>query len=176
MEIRGDYNSARPFLQGSAHPPLPPAPGPEEEQVNLSKALTIRRQGTPPENSGTQLLSETLEDLDNGTRRTQVFERSDGRRFTRIEELVTTSRGTRRSVVQQNPSGNTTLLEDNLERTHNGLFQRILRFTDEAGEQNTKIETGIYPSDPFTLSGGALPNHPPGPFDSFRGKHLDLEA
>ncbi|MCB1531162.1 MAG: hypothetical protein H6853_00395 [Rhodospirillales bacterium] len=175
MEIRGDY-SPRAFLPGYAHPPPPPAPGPEEERIKLSKALTVRQQSSPPENGGTQLVSETLEELEKGIRRTQIFERADGRRFTRIEELVTTPRGTQRNVIQQNPSGNTTFLEDNLERTHNGLFQRILRFTDEAGEQSTKIETGIRPSDPFTLSGGVLPNHRPGPFESLRGKHLDLQA
>lgn len=177
MEIRGEHSLPL-FVKAQlqADPSALPPPRIADKKPQVSTALTLRREGPPPETNGAQLVSETLEELENGTRRTQVFEKPDGRQFTRIEERTTTPRGSRRNVAQQNPSGNTTLLEELLERTADGKFQRILHFTDETGETSTKIKTGIQPEDLFTLSGGALPSHSPGPFESLRGRHLDLEA
>lgn len=132
--------------------------------------------------AGTRIIAENRQDLSNGAYRiTRSFEREDGRNFTRIEEFAFTERGTRRSVIQQNPSGNITKYEEILDRENTGTFRRTQRFRDESGETATQITTGHNVTDPFILSGGqAAPASSglssPDPFTILRGTRLDLRA
>ncbi len=128
--------------------------------------------------SGTQLVNEQRQELgDGGFRRTQIFERDDGRQFTRIEDFAFTERGTRRSVVQQNPSGGITRYEEVLDREGSGNFRRTQRFQDEGGEVATQITGDYRVTDPFILTGGtATQTAPLAAFSSSRGSQLDLVA
>ena len=128
-------------------------------------------------NSGTQLKSETQEELENGgIRRTQVFEREDGRTFTRVEDFALTERGTRRTVYQQNPSGSITQYEEVLDREPSGNFRRTQRFRDETGEISTQITPDYKVTDSFILNGEGPPITNPSPFRPMRGTQLDLQV
>ena len=128
-------------------------------------------------NAGTRLVIETREELADGFRRTSTYERPDGRKFTRMEEVAITHQGARRSVIQQNPSGSVTRYEEILDREDTGNFRRTQHFQDEAGDIATQITNGFKVTDPFILTGGAAPS---GilytPFASPRGTQLDLTA
>ena len=132
------------------------------------------------ETGGTKLASETQEELQGGgVRRTQVFEREDGRTFTRVEDFSLTERGSRRTVYQQNPSGTITQYEEVLDREAGGNFRRTQRFQDASGETSTQITSGYKVTDPFILTGGGVPlsgNSAPSPFAPLRGTQLDLSA
>ena len=132
------------------------------------------------EGSGTKLASETQEELQGGgIRRTQVFEREDGRTFTRVEDFSLTERGARRTVYQQNPSGTITQYEEVLDREAGGNFRRTQRFQDASGETSTQITSGYKVTDPFILTGGGVPasgSSASSPFAPMRGTQLDLSA
>ena len=131
----------------------------------------------PPQ--GTRLLNESRDELGEGAYRlTKTFEREDGRTFTKIEEFALTKRGSRKNVIQQNPSGSITQYEEVLDREPGGNFRRTQRFQDGNGDVSTNITTNYKVSDPFVLTGGAsLPTYDaPSPFNPSRGTQLDLRA
>ncbi|HEU4838122.1 MAG TPA: hypothetical protein VFS88_01770 [Micavibrio sp.] len=153
-----------------------PALKPQENAPAHTQELAPSNTNTP---QGTRLLQETRDDLGGGAYRlTKTFEREDGRAFTRIEEFALTKRGSRKSIIQQNPSGSVTQYEEVLEREPGGNFRRTQRFKDASGEVSTNITTGYKVTDPYILmSGAALPAYgSPSPFGSFRGTQLDLHA
>lgn len=144
-----------------------------EETANLPvPVFSGGRQG------GTQLRSESREDLDGGGYRlSRTFEKEDGRIFTKIEEFALTERGARRSVWQQNPSGSVTLYEEVLDRESGGNFRRTQRFQNAGGEVATAVTTGFKVTDSFILTGGqATYAVTPLPFAAARGTRLDLSA
>lgn len=149
-----------------------------EDLATLSRNLVVRDAVAKASAGQTQLIAETVDPIEKGFRKTQTFERQDGRTFTRIEDITVTDRGARRSVLQQNVSGSTTRLEDILERQEDGTFKRTQIFTDEAGETDVHIETGYVSQNPFILSGGRTPPAPnaPPPAGSQRGTQLDLSV
>ena len=139
-------------------------------------ALVPSNTNTP---QGTRLLKESRDDLGEGSYRlTKTFEREDGRTFTKIEEFALTNRGSRKSVIQQNPSGSLTQYEEVLDREPGGNFRRTQRFQDANGEISTNITANYKVTDPFVLTGGAsLPAYDaPSPFNPSRGTQLDLRA
>lgn len=125
-----------------------------------------------------RLVSESVERLENGFRRTQEFENKDGRSFTRIEEFTTTSDRARRTVIQQNDSGSTTVLEDILDRQDDGQFRLTRRFTDETGETTTDIQFNIKPLDADILLGRAPEpdKSKDNPFQPLRGTEFDIKT
>ena len=108
----------------------------------------------------------------------RTFEQENGRQFTRVEELMSTLRGSKKTVLQQNPSGSITRYEEILDREDSGTFRRTQRFQDETGEQVTQITHGYAVKDPFVLTGGSAPLsfNIPSPFESARGTQLDLSV
>jgi hypothetical protein len=152
-----------------------PAPKAVGETTSTQTAVAVLPEKTSEK--GTRVVSEKNETIENGLRRTRTFEQDNGRQFTRVEELLATSRGSKKSVVQQNPSGSITRYEEILDRDDSGTFRRTQRFQDEAGEQVTQITYSYNPKDPFSLtSGGALSFNAPSPFESARGTQLDLSV
>lgn len=144
------------------------------EKKNLP---VLTEDGKSFKSSGTQLQSETQEELEGGgVRKTQVFAREDGRTFTRVEDFTLTERGSRRTVYQQNPSGSITQYEEVLDREASGTFRRTQRFQDEAGEISTNITSGYQVTDSFILTGEGTPRTAPSPFQPTRGTQLDLQA
>ncbi|PZQ43661.1 MAG: hypothetical protein DI551_11725 [Micavibrio aeruginosavorus] len=131
--------------------------------------------------TGTKLVADTSEELEDGRfRRTQTFEREDGRSFTRVEDFTLTQQGARRTVYQQNPSGAITTYEEVLDREQNGSFRRTQRFQDEAGDTATQITTNYKVTDAFILTGGSTARNTAypsaSPFSASRGTQLDLQA
>lgn len=122
----------------------------------------------------TQLVSDTTQELENGYRRTQEFERGDGKSFTRIEEFTTTENRARRSVVQQNISGSTTLLEDVFDRKEDGSFRLTQRYTNEAGETSVNIDPNAAPPTPDVILGRAPSANASSTVTPSRGGELDL--
>lgn len=161
-------------LQGPLPSRVPPVERRTAEQANLP---TTTEDSQNFQNSGTRLKSETSEELENGgIRRTQLFEREDGRTFTRVEDFALTERGSRRTVFQQNPSGSLTQYEEVLDREPSGNFRRTQRFTDESGETSTQITSGYQVTDAFVLTGGNARRSEPVPFTPSRGTQLDLSV
>ena len=146
------------------------------ESTQTQTALTVLPEKTSEK--GTRAVADKNEAIENGYRRTRTFEQESGRQFTRIEELVSTARGSKKTVVQQNPSGSITRYEEILDREEGGTFRRTQRFQDETGEQITQITHGFAVKDPFVLTGGSAPLsfNTPSPFDSSRGTQLDLSV
>lgn len=161
-------------LNGPAVSRVPAVERRTSEQANLPTTTDT------PQNfkaTGTKLQSETQEDLkDGGTRRTQVFEREDGRTFTRVEDFALTERGARRTVYQQNPSGSLTQYEEVLDRQPSGNFRRTQRFQDETGEIATQITSDYKVTDSFILTGEGVPRFNSSLFQPMRGTQLDLQA
>ena len=126
----------------------------------------------------TRLVSEETEEILNGFRRLQEFESGDGRKFTRAEEFTTTSDRSRRIIVQQNNSGNTTVLENILDRQDDGSFRVTQRFTDETGESSTNIEFNVTPQNADILLGRtpAPEQQNNSPFQPVRGTEFDSSA
>lgn len=157
-------------------------PQPDASKANDNTPLPAAYTGVQPSRpvqSGTRLVSEKNEEIGgNGFRRTATFEREDGRRFFRMEELSLTSQGARRTVTQQNPSGSVSVYEEVLDRQGSGTFRRTQRFQDGAGDISTQITEDYTVTDPFVLSGGnAAPSYgAPPPFQTMRGTQLDLHA
>lgn len=153
---------------------------PHADAVSVSRDLVVSAATQGPASAAqTRLLREVIEPVDKGFRRTQTFERPDGRTFTRVEEFTATERNARRTVIQQNVSGNTTRLDEVFERQDNGSFRRTQRFTDEAGDTATQIDTGYVSADPFILSGGTSSSGGFGAAQAskpLRGTQLDLHA
>ena len=167
-------------LQGSAATRASmTAPESGDRTAGKKNLPVLSEDGKSFQNPGTKLASETQEELENGgIRRTQVFEREDGRIFTRVEDFTLTERGSRRTVYQQNPSGAITQYEEVLDREASGTFRRTQRYQDESGESATQITSGYQVTDAFILTGGDAPRAQslPSPFISLRGTQLDLQA
>ena len=126
----------------------------------------------------TRLISEEIEKLDNGFRRMQEFETAKGRKFSRIEEFTADQNRAKKTIIQQNSSGSTTMLENILDRQANGTFRSTERFTDEVGAVSTNIEFDITPNNADILLG-----RPPSPDQNnqsplkpIRGTQIDLSA
>ncbi len=122
-----------------------------------------------------KLVSETLDTLERGFRRTQIFRQSDGRNFIRNEEVTLTDRGLKRTVTQENPSGSNVEFEENLDRQADGNFRRTVRYTDEIGAVQTKVEDSKSGIDPFIVSSGTY-REPASPYQPQRGLSLDISA
>ena len=156
-----------------------PAQVPQQDGDSDLPAIVPRIPSNTNTPQGTRLLSEDRADLGSGAYRlTRTFEREDGRQFTKIEEFALTSRGAKKSVIQQNPSGSITRYEEILDREAGGNFRRTQRFQDANGDIATNITSNYQVSDPFVLTGGAsLPAYDaPSPFNPSRGTQLDLSA
>lgn len=154
-----------------------PAPKPQAANTNLPTVTTLPAKNF--EEPGTRVIAQTHEDLGDGAfRRSRTFEQEDGRNFTRIEEFTFTDRGARRTVIQQNPSGNITRYEEVLDREASGTFRRTQRFQDESGETSVQITPDYKVTDPFILTGGqnSASFEAYSPFTSSRGTQLDLSA
>lgn len=126
---------------------------------------------------GSTLISENIEKTDNGVRITKEFENTEGRKFTRIEELVNSENRFKRTVVQQNTSGNTTLLESIFDRQNDGSFRLTQRYTDETGETKTNIQFDAQPDNKDIILGRLPdPSQTNQPFDLLRGSQFDVSA
>ncbi len=147
---------------------------PPREASSARDIVKLSTNNNDEKNKGARLISETEEETENGIRLVQEFETAEGRPFTRIQEFSTTTRGFQRSVIQQNPSGSTTRLEEQLNRQDDGLFQRIQRFTNEIGETQTRIDNDHVSLDLFVVSGGTA--YGQAPLDNTRGFNLDLHV
>ncbi len=125
-----------------------------------------------------RLISETLEKIENGFRRTQEFQTKDGRPFSKIEEFVTTADRSKRIVIQQKSSGSTTVLQDILDRQDDGSFRLTRRFTDETGETSTDVQFNITPLDADVLLGREpeIEKAKDKPFQPLRGTEFDLKT
>ncbi len=156
---------------------VPASAKPAQQATNLPAVTSAPAKAF--ETTGTKLVNDTREELaDGGFRRTRTFEREDGRKFTRIEDFAFTEQGARRTVIQQNPSGNITRYEEVLDREGGGNFRRTQRFQDESGETAVQITGDYKVTDPFILTGGQSPASfdISSPFNSSRGTQLDLRA
>lgn len=119
-----------------------------------------------------RLINESVDTMERGFRRTQVFRQSDGRNFVRNEEVTLTERGMQRTVTQENPSGSTARFEEALERQSDGTFRRTVRHINETGALETKIEENKNGVHQFILSGGRY-NAGITPPDTERGSYFD---
>lgn len=129
--------------------------------------------------TGTSLLDQKQEDLaDGGYRLTSTYQKDDGRTFTKVEEFSLTERGSKKTVVQQNPSGSVTRYEEVLDREDSGNFRRTQRFQDSSGEVATQITDDYKVTNPFILTNGQSSSSfsAYSPFNSLRGTQLDLSA
>ncbi len=128
--------------------------------------------------TGTKIISQTFEQIEpNKFRKTQIFEQGDGRTFSKLEEIVFLQNSTRKSVVQQNPSGSISQYEEILDKKSDGTYRRTQIFQDGTGDISTQITPSYKPQDPFILTGGqsgflATPQT----FQTLRGTQLDLSA
>lgn len=174
--LRGQQNQTQ-GADASKPPPPPPSQSGGRDLVRVSSEANAQTpRATPPQQS--QLVDETLEEIDNGFRRTQKFESAEGRQFTRIEEFTVTDARSKRTVIQQNNSGSTSILENILDRQDDGSFRKTERFTDALGETQTNIEFNVTPNNIDVVLG-----RPPKGDDSAqsrplppRGSTLDLSA
>jgi hypothetical protein len=176
MDLRVSYGLNQAYL---ATPRAKSADKADSGLQSSGNAIIVQSANTdalPP--SGTKLVRETQEDIPSGLRRTRTYEQADGRTFTRMEELTLTTQGARRSVIQQNPSGNITRYDEALEREPSGNFRRTQRFQDEAGEVSTTITPDYQVTDAFILTGGntGTPLYNAPLFQPMRGTQLDLNT
>ncbi|GEM_PF-3551317 len=161
-----------PQAASSALAPLPAAaPSPAQSVTRTIAAAAAQNQGT-------RLVRESYEDTpQGGYRRTQIYEKPDGRQFGKFEEVSFTENGMTKTIIRQNPSGSFARYEDILERQKSGSFQRTQRFTDESGDVAQNISENYTPADPFLLSFGTVRAHSPALAQhGFRGTQLDLMA
>lgn len=144
-------------------------------QLSKQKAQT-GEEGFQPKH--TRLIAEETEEIENGFRRTQKFIGKDGRQFIRIEEFTSSADRSKRIVVQQNSSGNTTILEDILDRQQDGTFRLTQRFTDETGATKTNIEFNVTPNNADIILGRtpAPEQQNAEPFEPSRGTQFDVSA
>jgi hypothetical protein len=153
-----------------------PAPPPPQTTQTRDIVRVPENLGASLKSNASKLVSEEVEKLENGFRRTQVFETPQGGKFTRIEEQTTSDDRSKRIVIQQNDSGNTTILENILDRQEDGSFRQTQRFTDEAGETSTNIEFNVNGQN-FSQLAGLPPSpseKPPNPFDPSRGTQINI--
>jgi hypothetical protein len=152
-------------------PPPPPSVSSSTDIVSLSKE---KLQGLRA--NASRLVSEEIEKIDNGFRRTQTFETPKGGKFTRIEEVTTDQDRSKRLVIQQNESGSTTILENILDRQVDGTFRRTQRFTNEIGETATNIEFNVKGNNSAQIFGlpASPTDKPPEPFAPVRGTQYDV--
>ncbi len=159
--------------QGNNTRPAPPPPQTSETRDVVRVPENIN---TSLNSKASKLVNEEIEKLENGFRRTQTFETANGSTFTRIEEQTNTADRSKRLVIQQNDSGNTTILENILDRQGDGTFRQTQRFTDEAGETSTNIKFNVNSQNSSQLFG--LPpsptERPPNPFDAVRGTQYNV--
>lgn len=154
---------------------------PSQDSINLSRESNNQSNNgnsfTANPNS-TFLVSERIETLENGFRRLQEFESLTGRKFTRIEEVINSDDRSTRTVVQQNESGSTTLLENVFDRQEDGSFRLTQRFTDENGETQNNVRYNAQPDDrDFILGRTANPEaSESNPFQTLRGTQLDTRV
>ncbi|MCI5060978.1 MAG: hypothetical protein MRY79_07895 [Alphaproteobacteria bacterium] len=140
-QVRTEQNAAR--NAASDQKLKSPVKSPPQDIVSLSPAH-ISENNAPLQNQ-TRLLHEVREQTENGFRRTQEFQNAKGQNLTRIEEVISSTNRTRRTIIQQNPSGSTTRLENIFDRQENGNFRLTKRLTNEAGEVQTNIEFDLPP-------------------------------
>lgn len=176
MEIRAQNGLIESILAQKlqAQPRTDARPSSTTQQSSPSRDIVKLSTGTGNGNSQARLVREVEEETEDGIRLTQEFETSEGRTFTRIQDFAQTSRGFHRNVIQQNPSGSTTQLEEVLNRQDNGLFQRIQRFTNEIGETQTRIDNDYVSLDAFVLTRGSGYNSATPP--TARGTQYDVQV
>lgn len=164
-----------------------PVPARQNGTQNLTNEVrdlvTISQEGNrnaqnPNLNRGSRLVSQEIQETETGLRRIQEFENGNGGSFTRVEEINNGEDRSTRTVVQQNESGSTTVLENVFDRQDDGSFRLTQRFTDGTGDTQTNIEFGVQPDSREILL-GRLPNVDQisdRPFNPIRGSELDLSA
>jgi len=178
MDITAAY-SVLPFQTGRANQnPAPPRQSWVEDSrtdlVRVSRDVVVTAAQKPVAAGGTKIINQTIEILERGYRRTQTFQQADGRTFTKVEEFTATEQGSRRAVIQQNPSGSTIRAEDVLDRQEDGTFRRTQRFADETGEIRARIETGLPSADPAVFP--SLNGFYGETSSSFRGRQVDVRV
>lgn len=182
MELRLNNGFYTPYPTGNSGKTRDSAPQTRALTPSNDTAQPLEAKSAPSKTADTphtRLTMEKTEATENGTRRTSIFQQTDGRTFSRMEEISLGANGSRRNVIQQNPSGTMTEYEEVLDREPAGTFRRTQRFRNEAGEASTKITQGFRVEDPFILTGGkALPfkGAPNTPFSTSRGTQVDLSA
>ena len=168
--------------EGVSAPEKRQPPPPPQDTVAFStqnqQSQTSRNEQGSIASKQPRLVSESLEKIENGFRRTQEFQTKDGRSFSKIEEFTTTADRSRRTVIQQNSSGSTTVLEDVLDRQDDGSFRLTRRFTDETGQTSTDVQFNIAPLDADILLGREpeIDKAKEKPFQPLRGTELDLKT
>lgn len=168
--------------EGVSAPEKKPPPPPPQDTVAFStqnqQSQTSKNEQGGIASKQPRLVSESLEKIENGFRRTQEFQTKDGRSFNKVEEFTTTADRSRRTVIQQNSSGSTTVLEDVLDRQDDGTFRLTRRFTDETGQTSTDVQFNIAPLDADILLGREpeIDKAKEKPFQSLRGTELDLKT
>lgn len=148
--------------------PVPITP-PQTETINVRPPETVL-QGLAA--AQPRLVSESVDTMERGFRRTQLFRQSDGRNFVRNEEVTLTERGMQRTVTQENPSGSKTRFEETLDRQTDGTFRRTVRHINEIGALETKVEEKKNGIDQFILNGGRYNAEITEP-DTQRGTYFD---
>ena len=161
---------------------------PPKQTRQAQDSVNISRDGNNQSNNNknaftanpnsTFLVSERIETLDNGFRKLQEFESLTGRKFTRIEEVINSDDRSTRTVVQQNESGSTTLLENVFDRQEDGSFRLTRRFTNENGETQNNVRYNAQPDNrDFIVGRTANPEaSESNPFQALRGTQLDTQA
>ncbi len=157
-----------------------------QKQADISRQDKVFLSGDKPDGGNsnkftpkaTRLVSENIQPLENGFRRLQEYETSEGRHFTRTEEVTTENDRSKRTVIQQSSSGNTSVLENILDRQADGTFRLTQRYTDETGATSTNIKLKVTPDNVDIILG-----RPPGPeqddsspFKISRGTQFDVTA
>jgi hypothetical protein len=151
---------------------------PSRDLVKISPDANQENQTSQNFQKGSRLVSEEIQETERGVRRTQEFQNEEGKKFTRIEEINNGEDRSTRTVIQQNDSGATTLLENVFDRQDDGSFRLTQRFTDETGDTQTNIQFDVPPPNRDIALG-----RPPektektqSPTGSFRGSQLDVSA
>ncbi len=148
-----------------------------QDLITLSEDSNENPQN-PNLNRGSRLVSQEVEETDTGLRRIQEFQNGNGGRFTRVEEINNGEDRSTRTVIQQNESGSTTVLENVFDRQEDGSFRLTQRFTDETGDTQTNIQFDVQPDNREILL-GRLPSADQTSgrsFNPIRGSELDLSA
>ena len=143
----------------------------EQSKNNQNNAFTANPDRT-------FLVSERVENLENGFRKLQEFESLTGKKFTKIEEVINSDNRSTRTIVQQNDSGSTTLLENIFDRQNDGSFRLTQRYTDEVGETKSNIQYDAQPNDTnFIVGNNPRPESSTDtPFQIQRGTQYDVSA
>lgn len=159
--------------QGNNARPTPPPPS-TSQSTDIVSLSDDKLRGI--KTNASKLVSEDLENIENGFRRTQTFETAKGGIFTRVEEQTSVNDRSKRLVIQQNESGSTTVLENILDRQDDGTFRQTQRFTNEVGETSTNIEFDVTNSNATQIF-GLTPeptDKPVEPFGVTRGTQYDV--